>query len=485
MIPKLLVISLLLIAAPLGAQYDFNGTYCYPESMKEDLDEIVSVIRSHHPDPYRYATKPEFDAHIDRIRRGFTEPLSVYDFMDRLMPLMDAIGDAHTYLQLPAELELQTMRNAPLIPVQVNVDGDRLFLMDELKGFRTIQPGSELISINGIPGEEILQKLRELVTTDGANTSYADHVITERFPLLFHRAFERSTQFEVRYKEPKAGAEQQAKLKALSAQQMASAGRSPVVSKKSFQWTSEVLEEGSILWLRIPTLSKEKIEQENIRPERILKECSKELEQPGMRTLVLDLRGCDGMEFQLAEAVYRLFSTGSFRILRNAVVRNPDKPVRLKLQSFPEEEMGLLRERMRKTSGAYELDPKDPVLALVQSIKRPFAGDVYIIQDGGTIEAAAGLSMMAHRDGRAKLVGKETGSNATSFCAEPAMTLVTRRTGVRLSVPLVKYEMERASNPVSVLGIKPDHQVHLRTNDPDHAQQAVEQDLLMFISEWR
>lgn len=483
---RISILTLLVtVTLTAGAQYDFDGRYCYPESMREDLSELVQAIKAHHPDPYRYTSEPEFEAMVGQIRKSFDTPMSVYGYMNSIMPLLKTIGDAHTTLHLPLELEMMAVSKTPLIPVQVSVDGDRLYLMDELKGFRTIHPGSELVSINGFAAGDILKEMRLLVSNDGLNKSFTDHVISQRFPLLYHQAIERAASFEVVYKDPKGSKDLTARLKALSAQEMESAGRSPIVKNKSLQWTTELLQEGSIVWLRTPTFSDERIEKEGIRPERILKECAKQLESGGVRTLVVDVRGSSGMNFELAEAVYRMFAKGSFRALSNMQVQTFTADQRFKVESFPKLEMSLLKERMENKRGKYQLNPKDQSLSLVQSVKKPFTGDVYIIQDGGTIEAAAAVSVMTHRDKRGLIVGKESGTNATSFCGGRPMTIALRRTGVRLSMPLIKYQMERGSNPISAYGIRPDHQVHLRTNDPDHATQAVEQDLLMFISEWR
>lgn len=483
MVRTIVIFSILLFAHGMNAQYDFDGAYYYPEAMKDDLDELVSAIEQMHPDPYRYHSEKEFDMIVKRVRQSFNEPRSIYEYMNGLMPVFHALGDAHTRMELPAEIAYRTMRDVPLIPLQVSVDGDRLYLMDELKGFRTIDPGSELVSINGFNSAEILEGMRKVICVDGKNASFADHTISMEFPLLYHRAIERARSFRIRYRTSD-GAEKQAELKAITVPEMARSGREPVVKRKSYQWTNEQLDEGKVVWLRIPTLSRASIDEEGIRPERILKETEKLLSDSKVKVLVVDLRGTTGMEFHLAERVYRLFAKGPFRAIRNVHVRSFDQPLGVEVESFPNNELSLFKDRMILHDDIYELDPRDELIALVQSTKKPFGGEVFILQDGGTIEAGAALAMMNQRDKRARLVGKETGTNATAFCGGQFTRFVTRRTGLRFTIPMMRFELERGSNPVSSNGLKPDLEFHLRTNDPDHAEQAVEQDLLMFIGEW-
>lgn len=48
----------------------------YPERLHEEVELLRSAIHEAHPDPYRYHTRPELDALIDRVRDSITVPMS-------------------------------------------------------------------------------------------------------------------------------------------------------------------------------------------------------------------------------------------------------------------------------------------------------------------------------------------------------------------------------------------------------------------------
>ena len=479
---KLYTLALIILLPVLGfAQYDFKEAYFYPEAMQEDLDQLVAVIKEVHPAPWRYISEGEFDALVNQVRRELNTSCSIYKYMDKLQELLSAIGDSHSTLELPIELAFRVNSEVPLIPIKVHIEDDQLFLTDELKAFRTLEEGVEILSINDIRASVIIEKMRSAISVDGANTSYADFLIANNFPLLFHRAVLRDAVFSVRYR-TKGGMEKLVELKSLTRNEMELTGKSPDLVRKSLQWTKEAVDGGKYVWLRIPTLSRTAIASEGIRPDRILKDTQKLLRNEKAQILIIDLRGASGMEIHLSKKIYQLFATDPFRSLSNMMVSSFEMPVGIDPDGFPESGLQELQGRCIQQGGHYVLDEKDEVLQLISPRKDSFKGKVLIITDGGTIEAGTVLAAMVKRDGRGMVVGNETGSNGSSFCGGEGLSFTGKRTSVRFSISLVQYELDNGSYPVMAHGIKPDLPMYFHVQD--HAEAAIERDLFMFIREW-
>jgi len=98
------------------------------------------------------------------------------------------------------------------------------------------------------------------------------------------------------------------------------------------------------------------------------------------------------------------------------------------------------------------------------------------------VEAGTALAAMVKRDGRGRIIGRETGSNGFSFCGGSGLSYTGSRTGIKFAVSVVNYSLDSGSKPINERGVKPDLPMYMHVQD--HAEAVIERDLLMFIREW-
>src|SRR5690606_15429526 len=137
------------IAMGVAAQEDPLTKVYSPEELREDLAVIKQTVEQAHPDPYRYTTKVELDLLFEAIGRSITVPITSEAFIATVRPALRLIGDAGTVLLPPKAVQQVYDHNEPMMPITVAVIGDRLYLNEELKGFRSLPTACELLSING------------------------------------------------------------------------------------------------------------------------------------------------------------------------------------------------------------------------------------------------------------------------------------------------------------------------------------------------
>lgn len=482
---KEIVLAALMLLLPTftSGQYDFDEAYFYPEAMQSDLDMFVKVVKQVHPAPWRYISERDFDAMVVDARRQLVRSKSIYEYMTIVQPILTALGDAHTRMELPPEFANYVQHEEPLIPIKAFPEEDKLYLLEELKAFRTLPAEAEILSINDVPTHIILDRMRASISVDGENTSYADHRIAQDFPLIFHRSVMRAPVFNIQFKDSE-GKEGTAELKALTGDEIIRAGKEMEQPASSAQWTVESTNAGKYVWLRIPTLSRTAIAEQGIRPDRIIKQTRKMLDEAQSKVLIIDLRGTSGMEVHLAETVFQLFALHPFRALSKVHFRGQEAPYGITPDSFPAEQLSELENRSVPEGEGFSINEKDELLKMISPQRDPFRGEVFIITDGGTVEAAVCMASMLRKDKRGLVIGAETGGNGSSFCASRSFSFTTSKTGLRFYVPVVNYELDRGSHPTSASGIKPDMPIYQGTRKKDEHDAGIERDLRMFLGEW-
>lgn len=124
--------------ASLAAQYGPLERVVYPDDLRDDLAIMRQTLEQAHPDPYRYRVKTELDMLFDAIAASMDTPMTAEGFIRAGLPVLKAIGDAGTNLEPPLGVQDLYAHTVPLIPITVRVIGGRLYLDEELKGFRSL-----------------------------------------------------------------------------------------------------------------------------------------------------------------------------------------------------------------------------------------------------------------------------------------------------------------------------------------------------------
>ncbi len=471
----------LLAAGVLSAQPDAMRTL-YPERLHGDIEQLRSALHEAHPDPYRYHTKAELDAIIDHVRDAINAPMNVLEFSEALQPIFRAVGDAHCRADWSVEMTSMLMTKAPLIPIQIRILPDGVFVEDELKGFRSIPVGSRIVSINDKPIEDVVQRLVDAVITDGANRTYAERLVEREFPQRYHTYIEEASSFKVGYRTPSKEAGEQTVF-AMTGTDIART-RKPLGSSL-LPWGSTWDPESGVVWINMRTLDADSLGLASQRPDRFLQAILVEAQKNKARTLVFDVRGAGGRELAMAELVFSAIAKTPFKVLDDMYVRSIAPPQQRPSLVIPEEHYASANSRFLRSSqgGTYRLPETDSRLEEHEPMQRAFQGKVYVVCDGYTRDAAAAFVMMARRTRRARVVGEETGSNAFGFTGGPEWLITGRSSGLRFHIPLMKYvPAGRGEGPVD-RGEQPNHQAYQTPGSLANGRDSIRSSLLEMIRE--
>lgn len=138
------------------------GTYelLSPEDMRADLDELFSRLHNNHPDPYLWRPKAEVDIDRQRVYDELSQPLSMVEYYKKIAPLANSLGDDHTYVALPNDVLQAIIQQELFIPLVVQIQNQRAYVIENASGNDEILAGAEILSMNGIPMPNIIVEIK-------------------------------------------------------------------------------------------------------------------------------------------------------------------------------------------------------------------------------------------------------------------------------------------------------------------------------------
>ena len=482
-VSRLLVPILLCLMVPVRAQ-DGERALIYPEHLREDLEVFRQALHAAHPDPYRYVTRAALDRTIDSLSRSITVPLAHERFAAAIQPLLHRLGDPNTVLEDPGVDRDWYRQQVLLLPLEVRVCEEVLVLEDELKGFGSIPPGSSILAIDGLPVGEVLGRMRAGIVSRGCGSGYADRMIEERFPELYDRFVGRDPQHDIRYRTPD-GEEHTTRIASLTLEEMDRSMR-PLEADVLTPWHYVHHDDLATTWLRLETFDQDRLRAAGIRTDRFLDELNTHLRDREVEVLVIDVRGAAGRELHMAEEVFSRFAEESFRVVQGMSVRSMSPPKGFVKSADSEAYYASVNAQyLPDRNEVYLLRPDDPRLEPMDPVRKAFGGKVYIVQDGGTREAGAALSILAGRSGRARLVGEATGTNALAYCGGRTLDVKAPASGLVLRMPLVRYLWDGAPRGEVDDGEPPHHPAHQEVSAVARGRDSVRDNLLQLIRELR
>lgn len=139
---------------------DDNGKLS-PKQLQEDFYVITSHIEKEVPNPYYSCPKARYDALKSEIYAQLEDSMTSIQFYRTVYPLIRTLNDAHFSIK-PSDAVLQQSEADSLLffPFKVQILGDQLFVIENCSADSTAMPGEEIITINGQPVKNMIERLR-------------------------------------------------------------------------------------------------------------------------------------------------------------------------------------------------------------------------------------------------------------------------------------------------------------------------------------
>ena len=439
-----------------------------PQQLKQDFRIARGALEEGHPGIYRYVTKEALDHQFDEAAKKLDHPMDVYGFWAILAPAVARIECGHTHLDLPESAMDALNKSAPLLPLQVKLIGQKVYVFRDYTSEHQALAGGEILSINGMPIEKIVAALSRVEPEDGEiPTSRLRHVgrhfIVGLYVLLGMRA-----PYTVTYREAREGPEKRVILPGLVPSRLMelSKARYPQDDQPADHSADlRFVDDGKIAVMAIHWFIGFADREKKKPMSDFINESFALLQQKGTKALILDLRNNGGGEDGLGKLLFSHLTDHPFYYYKDLIINALHFGFMRYADAGPEaveEHYGRIVQGM--PVGRYRITVH-PNLGLQQPQEPVFRGKVFIVMNGGSFSTTCEFISIARFHRRAVFIGEESGGGCYGNTSGGMPVLTLPHTRLTLRLPLVKYVMAVSGYRYPRRGVFPDYPVRRTITD--------------------
>lgn len=141
-----------LVASCAAAQGSGDRATLTPDLLRQDLRAMAETLRTRHRGVFHFTRRDRFEASLAELERGLTDMNPNQAFVG-FARIAAAVGDAHTYLEIPAD--------SPRLPVLIARFGEEFRIAAAIPGYERAL-GARLVAVGSVPAEQAYERALEL-----------------------------------------------------------------------------------------------------------------------------------------------------------------------------------------------------------------------------------------------------------------------------------------------------------------------------------
>jgi len=396
-IKSVLVITLLVALLPLPAV----GTGSLsPTEAEEDAEFLRNKIEVVHPNPYfafnRKNAESDFRKIIQKLKSR--ETVRILELYRNLAPFVASFQDGHTSLSIHGEFRSEHEGDGRIFPILVDISENEIRVLKSLAG-SVPEPGSEIISINGVESSKIVEEISELI--GAARKSFIEAKISRNFPIYLWALYEFSGMYGLTYRTATGKEKTTGIVGVPVSSYIEKRGR---ITRKREEYWNLSFPEDEVALLTINTFAGN-LEKEF---KNFVKNSFKIIENRKSKNLIIDLRDNGGGSTKLSDYLYSYVSGKPYRtfaevrikysepVLRERTIINPITLFKVKV----------LGDRTIVHKNGFRKPP---------ARSNRFDGNLFVLTGPMTFSTAADFAALIKDLEAGKVVGEETGGLASSY----------------------------------------------------------------------
>lgn len=154
-----------------GTEYNHDKKYT-PTELKEDFLFVRKTLEQIHPRLYEYTPKPVFNHFLDSLYAGIDQPMTEREFHYYMLPVINKVHCSHTKLMSSTQLASNIAEYYKAPPFSPFFTKDKVYVRSNYGSDTSLKPGSEIISINGVPAADIRNSFLNRMTNEGENITF-------------------------------------------------------------------------------------------------------------------------------------------------------------------------------------------------------------------------------------------------------------------------------------------------------------------------
>ncbi len=442
-----------------------------------DIAVLREAYETLHPGLYRYSTPAQLSAHFETLTRAWERGRSLPQAYLSLSRFLATIQCGHTYAnfynQAPA-IQAELFDAAPRLPFHfLWLDGS-MVVERNFSGDPRLDPGAEILSIDGRPTSEILLALLPYARADGANHDKRQALLEvrgfdsyETFDVFYGLHFHPGSRFELRVRPAE---ERRARAVGVAAIDL--------TARRANMRNTEVTNEGAGWTLTFPqprtamlTMPNWVMYNTSWEWRGFLDSSFGEIAASGATKLIVDIRGNEGGNDCGDEIVARLIDAPVSRegFARRVRYRQTPPTLDAYLDTWNDSFRNWGEDAIpAPNAGYYDLRGETDDGRIAPRGPR-FTGEVLVLIDAQNSSATFQFAQCIRNNRLGRLIGQSTGGNQNGINGGAFFFLRLPASGLEADLPLIGYF---PNSPKPNAGLAPDIVVERSAADLAHGRDA-------------
>jgi C-terminal processing protease CtpA/Prc len=437
-----------------------------PKELKGEFTVLRNALEEAHAGLYDHTTKAEMDQFFDDLYQQLDHEMNAIEFYKVLTTMLPKIGNGHTNISLPDGVWDYIDKNARLFPAKIAILNNRVYLHKNWSPVKALPLGSEIVSINGKPGMEIVDQMLQHLTTDKANKT-KNYLNLEYFFYYGYSLFiEQTKEYNLVLKN-EAGKVEQYTLPGQPVDTIIlyrdGKPKKEITSLPRYPITFEIKQNDKTALLDIAHFNKFLSTFAGQDYDKTIENAFKRIEEEKIEHLIIDLRGNSGGDAEPAIQLFSYLVDGAFSYTKSIEAATRDISF-LEYVNTDYFNYRSYKKMVTKEKGKLVVTTRPGLGLQPPAKKHRYNGEVYVLVNGGTFSAASEFAACAHFNERATFIGTETGGNYYTHASGIVLDLQLPSSGFHVDIPLLKYEMDVTGYPKGQ-GLIPDHVIEPTIHD--------------------
>jgi hypothetical protein len=462
--------AVLLAASVLRAQSDAParsvdaGAQLSSSAALADFDVLRHAVEEAHGGFDRFSTRAELNRRLNAHRARLNRPMSTLVFAGIVAEAIAEIRDGHARLELDS-LTSAALAGARVLPLRVQFEGDRLMvLLNDSPGDSTIQPGMEILRINGRAVVDVVGALLPKVSGDGFIETGRRARLAREFAQLFWLYVEPADAYTITARDTARrsittilpGVLERDRRTIVNPVNAVIAENMARLDGPRGSVALQFFDDTAIARLRIRAFDGQGFPA-------LLDSAFRALREKGTEALILDLRGNGGGVDEYGALLVSYFAEQPFRYFDHIRVTTIAPSFATWLpRTFDALRAGTVPD----PGGGFRVTPVlHPGVGEQRPASHPFLGKLVVLIDGGSFSTTADVAAHLRSRGTATFVGEETAGTYEGNTSGLNALIVLPNSRLRLKVMMYGYWNAVRPPDKPGRGTLPDHVVTRRVGD--------------------
>ena len=497
--------------------YNIQATKLHPvEDVHEDVDNVYKKLKKLHPRLYQFANKETLDYKFDSLKKAINKPITSREFYKKLAVVTKYIGQGHLSVS-PPFIRFNRKERLNKNKMQFDLNNldlefiDNKLIVFKAKGKDSLLVNAEILKVDGKTAQNLMDKYKNWIVSDGYNTTLHDRVVGKRFfryyqydigrfdsisltfknrDSTFKKQFKRKLKSQITNKDSlnvDSLKIKKSKTKVSKAERKANRLKRKkefkdrqkygysILDKQKTRALTFVGKDSTVAFVKIREFSRGNYKA-------FYKETFTILDSLKTETLIIDLRNNFGGRLSEIANLYSYLTDKNFTFINKSEVNSriptlkylmgDNTSVGGKIFSGVLSPFLLVRDLVKTSKDNGKLYYKFKYAKEQEPKPLNFKGKIYVLINGNSFSASSILSTQLKGTKRATFVGEETGGAYNGTVAGLYKTYELPNTKVKANIGMLHIDSKYKIEPDGY-GIKPDIEIvptykdRLNNRDPE------------------